>query len=120
MKTKIVVVLSGVLVALLLLSRYFALSRVGISVGWMLYLGLPIAAGGVLLALRIANLGAGWAKKIDHIERNGGKRSRPSLTLSRSSAVVSERLEELQVLHDTGAISGTEYRARRVQIIAGL
>jgi hypothetical protein len=28
--------------------------------GWLLYLGLPITAAGVLFALRLINLGAGW------------------------------------------------------------
>lgn len=46
MKTKVVVLLSGALIALLLLSRYFALSRAGMPLGWMLYLGLPITAAG--------------------------------------------------------------------------
>ena len=53
MKTKVVVLLSRALIALLLLlSRYFALSRAGIPLGWMLCLGLPITAAGVLFALR--------------------------------------------------------------------
>jgi hypothetical protein len=46
MKTKVVVLLSGALIALLLLSRYFALSRARMPLGWMLYLGLPIIAAG--------------------------------------------------------------------------
>lgn len=36
MKTKVVVVAIGGMVALLLLLRYFALSRTGLPVGWML------------------------------------------------------------------------------------
>ena len=67
MKTKVVVLLSGALIALLLLSRYFALSRAGMPLGWMLYLGLPITAAGVLFALRLINLSAGWGAKVDDI-----------------------------------------------------
>ena len=63
MKTKVVVLLAGGMVALLLLSRYFALSRAGLPLGWMLYLGLPITAAGVVFALRLINLGAGWSTR---------------------------------------------------------
>ena len=60
MKTKAAVLLSGAIVALVLVSRYFALSRAGMPLGWLLYFGLPITAAGVLFALRLINLGAGW------------------------------------------------------------
>jgi hypothetical protein len=70
MKTKVVVLLSGALIALLLLSRYFALSRAGMPLGWMLYLGLPITAAGVLFALRLINLSSGWGTKIDHLQHH--------------------------------------------------
>jgi hypothetical protein len=36
------------------------------------------------------------------------------------SGSVSERLRELEVLHATGAISETEYTARRLQIISSI
>ena len=115
MKTKVVVLLSGALIALLLLSRYFALSRAGVPLGWMLYLGLPITAAGVLFALRLINLGAGWGSKVDHLERSGAEAPR---ALSQPAVPVSERLRELQALRDNGAISDTEYSARRLQIIS--
>jgi hypothetical protein len=38
------------------------------------------------------------------------------LSLSQPAVPVSERLEELQALHASGAISDTEYSARRLQI----
>ncbi|BBX61407.1 hypothetical protein MSAS_05810 [Mycobacterium saskatchewanense] len=65
MKTKVSVVLAGGLIAALLLARYVALSRSGLPMGWMLYLGLPITASGVLFALRLINLGAGWGSRPD-------------------------------------------------------
>ncbi len=37
----------------------------------MLYLGLPITAAGVLFALRLINLGAGWGAKIEGIKHDG-------------------------------------------------
>ena len=82
MKTKVVVLLSGALIALLLLSRYFALSRAGMPLGWMLYLGLPITAAGVLFALRLINLSAGWATKIDHLQHTTGTAPHPTLSIS--------------------------------------
>jgi hypothetical protein len=109
MKTKVVVLLSGALVALLLLSRYFALSRAGMPLGWMLYLGLPITAAGVLFALRLINLSAGWGTKVDHLEHTSSVPPRRRLALSQPAVPVSERLRELQALHDNGAISDTEY-----------
>jgi hypothetical protein len=43
---------------------------------------------------------------------------RPPLALSQPAVPVSQRLKELQALHDNGAISDTEYSARRLQIIS--
>ncbi len=117
MKTKVAVLLSGALVALLLLSRYFALSRAGMPLGWMLYLGLPITAAGVLFALRLINLSAGWGTKTDHLEHNSGVRARP-LALPPPEVPVSERLRELEALHAKGAITDTGYSAQRLQIIS--
>lgn len=77
MKTKVVVVAIGGMVALLLLLRYFALSRTGLPVGWMLYLGLPVTAAGVLFALRLADLGAGWVTRVDDVHHDSGVPSRP-------------------------------------------
>jgi hypothetical protein len=77
MKTKVVVVAIGGMVALLLLLRYFALSRTGLPVGWMLYLGLPVTAAGVLFALRLVDLGAGWGTSIDDVRSDSGVPSRP-------------------------------------------
>jgi hypothetical protein len=75
MKTKVAVVAIGVMVALLLVLRYFALSRTGLPVGWMLYLGLPVTAAGVLFALRLADLGAGWATRIDDVRHDNSATS---------------------------------------------
>jgi hypothetical protein len=68
MKTKVAVVAIGGMVALVLLLHYFALSRTGLPAGWMLYLGLPVTAAGVLFALSLANLGAGWATRTDDVQ----------------------------------------------------
>ncbi len=121
MKTKAAVLLSGALVALLLLSRYVALSRAGMPLGWMLYLGLPITATGVLFALRLVNLGAGWGAK--DVRHDFAAPARP-VALSQPEAPVqvpvSERLRELEALRATGTISDTEYSARRLHVISEL
>jgi hypothetical protein len=120
MKTKAAVLLAGALIALLLLSRYFALSQTGVPFAWMLYLGLPITAAGVLLALQLINLGAGWTTKTQNLRHDGGVRAQPPLSLAQPAVPVSERLAELQALRDNGAISEMEYSARRLQIISEL
>jgi hypothetical protein len=121
MKTKVAVFLSGALVALLLLARYFALSQAGMPMRWMLYLGLPITAAGVLFALRLINLSAGWAAQ-DRRRRRRGKRDLepPTLPMSLSplEAWAAARLNELQAMHAKGAISDSEYTARRLLIIS--
>jgi hypothetical protein len=111
------------MVALLLLSRYFVLSQSGMPLGWMLYLGLPITAAGVLFALRLVNLSAGRAAKMDNLEHNSAVRAHPLGLPSPEVSVsepVSERLKELDALHANGAISDTDYSARRLQIISGI
>lgn len=110
MKTRVVVVSIGGMVAVLLLLHYLALSRSGLPLEWILYLGLPITAVGVLFALRLIQLGEGWAT-MDAPERNPG-------AITGMAAPASERLQHLKILHGTGAISDTEYATRRLHIIA--
>jgi hypothetical protein len=108
MRSKFAVLIAGGMVALMLLSRYFVLRRAGMPLEWLLYLGLPITVAGVLFAFGLVNLGKGWTTKVDP-PRPSGQRPRMSL---------SARLKELEELHTRGAISATEYSARRLQIIA--
>lgn len=106
MKSKVIVLLAGVMVSLFLVARYFALSRDGVPLGWMLYLGLPVTGAGVLFALRLVDLGTGWSAGPDtmaHKEVPGDS---------------SQCLEQLESLHARGAISESEYLARRLRIIA--
>ena len=125
MKAKAIVLLSGALVALLLLSRYFALSRAGLPFGWILYLGLPVTLAGVLFALRLLILSAGWGTTIRHFEHDSSAaRPRHSLTPpapeARPEGSTSGRLKALDELHAKGLISDTEYSAQRLQIIANM
>lgn len=115
MKSKVVVLLAGGVVSLFLVARYFALSRAGVPLGWMLYLGLPVTGAGVLFALRLLDLGAGWGARTEalaHNEFRGAPRS--------SAPEKSGRLEHLEQLYAHGAISDTEYQARRSDIISGM
>jgi hypothetical protein len=115
MKTKAAVVLSGALIALMLLARYVALSRSGMPLGWMLYLGLPITAAGVLFGLRLINLSAGWRTKSASATPVAVSRPEPAVEAS-----VSERLRELAALRATGAISEADYRVQRAHLILEL
>ncbi len=115
MKSKVAVLLAGGVVSLFLVARYFALSRAGVPLGWMLYLGLPVTAAGVLFALRLLDLGAGWGagrEAMAHNEFRGRPRS--------CAPEKSERLEQLEQLYADGAISDTEYQARRLDISSGM
>lgn len=60
MKTRIAVLLTGAMIAAVLILDYLVLNRTGLPVGWVIYLGLPITGAGVLVALRLADLGTGW------------------------------------------------------------
>ncbi|MCV7118426.1 hypothetical protein H7I93_14725 [Mycobacterium nebraskense] len=95
MKSKVVVLLAGGMLALVLLTRYFALSRAGVPLGWMLYLGLPITGAGVLFALRLIDLGAGWSTKGGTVAHHGGIHAHP-VALPVSEPPPSERLNARQ------------------------
>lgn len=118
MKTKVVVLLAGGMVALMLLTRYVALSRAGMPSGWMLYLGLPITGAGVLFALRLIELGAGWGTKIDGVQ-SGDIHGRPA-ALTLYEPPLCERFKQLEDLHARGAISDPEYCAQRLRLITGI
>lgn len=118
MKSKVVVLLVGGMVALLLLARYVALSRAGMPLGWMLYLGLPITGAGVLFALRLVELGAGWSTQLNNPRRDSQIQARPPVLPSAPS--LTERLRQLEDLHARGAISDTEYSAQRRHLISSM
>ncbi|OJZ70200.1 hypothetical protein BRW65_20875 [Mycobacterium paraffinicum] len=119
MKSKVVVLLAGGMLALVLLTRYFALSRAGVPLGWMLYLGLPITGAGVLFALRLIDLGAGWTTKGGSMPHTCGIHAHPA-AFPRPEPPLYDRLKQLEDLHARGAITDTEYSAQRLQIIANM
>ncbi len=119
MKSKVVVLLAGGMLALLLLTRYFALSQAGLPLGWMLYLGLPITGAGVLFALRLIDLDSGWTAKGGTLQHNGGIHAHPG-AVPPSEPPLSERLKQLEDLRAKGAISDTEYSTQRLHLIANM
>jgi hypothetical protein len=112
-KSKVFVLLAGGVVSLLLISRYFALSRAGVPLGWMLYLGLPVTGAGMLFALLLVDLGAGWSPQPDTLDPDCGILTHPL------APSLSERLKELEDLRARGIISDCEYRTQRLDIISG-
>ncbi|HTZ14238.1 MAG TPA: SHOCT domain-containing protein [Mycobacterium sp.] len=121
MNTKTRVILGAIvtLFALSLIIRFVVLSQVGMAVGWIFYLGLPI--GGVvallllLLRLGLLNFGESPSATVQHWQHNTTGQAPASA--SPPSAEASRRLDELEVLRTKGAISDSEYAAQRAQII---
>jgi hypothetical protein len=112
-KSKVFVLLAGGVVSLLLISRYFALSRAGVPLDWMLYLGLPVTGAGVLFALLLVDLGAGWSPQPDTLDPDCG------ILTHAPAPSLSKHLKELEDLRARGVISDSEYRARRLDLISG-
>jgi hypothetical protein len=118
-RTKVIV---GALVALFAISlvfRFVVLSQVGVAGGWIFYLGLPI--GGIvallllLLRLGLLNFGESPSPTVQHWQHDtAGQAPAPASSLS---AAASQRLDELEVLRTKGAISDSEYAAKRATII---
>jgi Short C-terminal domain len=122
---KVVALVVGAIVALFafsLLLRFVLLSEHGLPVGWIFF-GLPIGGIGVLLLLlRLGLLN-------NFVERSGATIptwlhssgvQAPPQPAPPATASVSQRLQELDTLRASGAISDTEYTARRQRILTDL
>ena len=99
--------------------RFIVLSQAGLSGMWIFYLGLPF--GGVvavlflLLRLGLLNLGERSSTTVEHWQHHAAVPAvRPW------AAPTSQRLQELEDLRSSGAISDTEYAAKRARIISGI
>jgi hypothetical protein len=115
MKTKVAALAFGGMVALLLLLHYVALSRAGISAGWI-YLAL-ITAASALAAVWLVHFGASRGTKVDGLGQNSGAPARPLASPPRAASF-SQRLQELANLRASGAISDREYIERHRRIIS--
>ena len=117
---KPVIILTGAIVALFVTSfvvRFVALSELGLPGGWML---LFLPAGGIGLLVVLLRLGMlnsvnstvrQWPPNgVTHIPANFPPPAAPT----------SQRLQEIENLRASGAISDEEYTAERARIIASL
>jgi hypothetical protein len=122
---KVAAIVLGAVAALLALSfvaRFVLFSQYGLSGGWMFF-ALPFGGIGVLvlvLRLGLINFGdksRGTVQPFQPWQHNIGVQAPP---VAPSPPAVSQRLQELEGMRATGAISDAEYTAKRQQILSTL
>lgn len=118
-QTKVVLGAIAAVFAASLILRFVLLSQAGVPGGWIFYLGLPF--GGIvtvlvlLLRLGVLNFGEKPRATIQHWQHHAaGQATQPS------PAPIWMRLQELETLRSNGAVSETEYAAKRARIISGI
>ena len=122
---KPVLILAGVIAAIFVISlviRFVALSEFGLPGGWTLYFGLPIGGIGLLillLRLGLLNFGQGPSATMQAFQHHGVG-ARAPWTPAPTAAPTTQRLQEIEDLRASGAISDDEYTAERARIIASL
>jgi len=107
--------------ALSLLMRFVLLSEYGVPGGWM-YFGLPIGGIGLvvlLLRLGLLNFGGRSGGTIQPWHYNSGMPTPPPVSRP-PAASVPHRLQQLETMRESGAISDAEYTAKRQQIISSI
>jgi hypothetical protein len=123
-RTKVVLGAIVALLALWLTLRVVVLSQVGLAGGWIFYLGLPI--GGIvallllLLRLGLLNFGEGSSATVQHWQHNTAVPGPQPVAPPPAASTSSQQLRELEAMRASGAISDTEYAAKRVQIISSI
>jgi hypothetical protein len=111
---KPVVLIVGAIGAVFVLSlvlRFIVLSQFGVPGGGLLYFGLPVGGIGVLmllLRLGLLHFGESSSSTNQHWQHPG------------PASATSRRLQELDNLHASGAVSDAEYAAERTRIISGV
>jgi hypothetical protein len=111
---KPVILLAGAIAALFAVSfvvRFVALSEMGLPGGWMLFLCLP--AGGIGLLVVLLRLGM-----LNSFSHNFSAFT-PAPTAP-SAPTKSQRLQEIENLRASGALSEDEYTAERGRIISSI
>ena len=122
-RTKVVLAATVGLVAIWMILRVVMLSQVGVSGAGIFYLGLPI--GGIvallllLMRLGLLNFGERSSATVQHWQPNTAVQG-PQPVSPPSAAPPSQRLQQLDALRTSGAISDTEYTERRAGIISGI
>ncbi len=120
---KVVAIVVGAVAALFAISlvvRFVILSEYGLSGSWML-LSLPF--GGIGLVVLLLRLGLlNFAERSTHTMQpwhlNSGAYTPPPAAPRPAS--VSHRLQQLDGIRSSGAISEAEYNAKREQIISAI
>jgi hypothetical protein len=113
------VILAAAIAALFALSfvvRLIAFSQLGISTGWMLLFFLPAGGIGLLVVLLRLGLLSSGSPSFGATTPAPPARWTPAPTV----APTATRLQEIENLHASGAISDDEYTAERARIIASL
>jgi Short C-terminal domain len=110
-KAQLWVLLCGGLVGPIFLAVYFATGQSGL-LKWMFYVGLLITAADILIALAIAPAGPGPAPP--------PAAPPPAQYMAPPEPSTSQRLQELETLRATGAVSEEEYNTKRAQILSEL
>lgn len=108
---KPVILLAAAIAALFTLSfvvRFVALSAMGLPGSWMLFLCLP--AGGIGLLVVLLRLGM-----LNSVSRNFS-----AFTSAPPAPTKSQRLQEIENLRVSGAMSEDEYTAERGRIISSI
>jgi len=121
---KPVLVLAGSIAAIFVISlviRFVALSELGMPGGWTLYFGLPVGGIGLLillLRLGLLNFGQEPSATMRAFQHDAVMHApaKPAPTV----APTTQRLQEIENLRASGAISDDEYTAERARIIASL
>jgi hypothetical protein len=117
-RAKVVVGASVGLLAIWLILRVVMLSQAGVSGAGIFYLGLPI--GGIvallllLMRLGLLNFGERSSATVQHWQPDSAMQG------PRPVSPPSQRLQELEALRTSGAISDTEYAEQRAGIISGI
>jgi hypothetical protein len=109
------------LLALSLIVRFVLLSEYGVSGGW-LFFGLPFGGIGLfvlLLRLGVLNFGGRPTGTGPSWPQNIGVQTPPAWS-PQQAPTASQRLQELDSMRASGAISESEYNARREQILSAL
>jgi hypothetical protein len=121
---KPVLILAGAIAAIFVISlviRFVALSELGLPGAWTLYFGLPVGGIGLLillLRLGLLNFGQEPSATMRAFQHDAvtNAPAKPAPTV----APTTQRLQDIENLRASGAISDDEYTAERARIIASL
>jgi hypothetical protein len=103
----------GALFAISFVVRFVALSEMGLPGGWMLFMFLP--AGGIGLLVVLLRLGV-----LTSLSQNFSASNSAPPVAAPPAPTSSQRLQEIENLRVSGALSEDEYIAERGRIISSI